>query len=386
MAGQITPLSGVTVLSLGPTLPGRYCHALLVDMGASVVVIEPPATSGVKRGAPQEGRSITPRSILAHGAQPCPLNLKSPAGHAAFLRLVMGADAVMESFRPGVTKRLNVHFEALSEANPRLIYLSLSGYGQTGPYADRVGHDINYLAAAGLIDLTGQEGGPPVAPGITYADGLAGIAAALNLLAALRVCDQTGRGCYLDLASVDGPFFVNCLEIERSWNTGKGRTRGDTHISGRWPWYNVMETRDRKWLSIGAVEGKFYATLCQALDLPDLAADQFPEGEARQRAFQRFRARFKERTLHEWMERFKGLDVAVMPAHTVEEAAADPHLRQRNVAHVGDPTRRRVRTVVRLSPEAPPAPASPLPPDEFLVSRGFTRAEVDALRREGALG
>ena len=190
-----------------------------------------------------------------------------------------------------------------------------------GRHATRVGHDLNYLAASGVLHLTGAPGGPPAIPGVPFADGLAGLSAALNVVAALWRRVQTGTGCYLDIAIADGPAFLMAMEYDYFWNTGRQRQRGDTHLCGGYPWYHVFETADGRYLSVAAVEPQFYARLCHVLGRPDLASRQFVDGAERQALFECFAGIFRSKTCDEWMEVLGSEDVCVAPVLTPGEAA-----------------------------------------------------------------
>jgi crotonobetainyl-CoA:carnitine CoA-transferase CaiB-like acyl-CoA transferase len=371
------PLDSVRVISVGHTLPGLYCIAILRDLGADVTRVErlrrpepPERLRGVAGGFPV-------RSLEA-GTARCALDLTSPRGREVFRRLAARADVVLESFRPGTAARLGIDHATLAAAHPRLIYAAISGYGQDGPYRDRVGHDVNYLAAAGVLELAGGAHGPPALPGVAFADGLAGMSAALNVLAALRARERDGRGGFLDVAIVDAPLFLMSMEFEHYWRTGESRRRGDTHLAGAYPWYNVFETADGRYLSVGAVEADFYATLCGLIGHPELADEQ---RGARER-MEVFRHAFAQRTRDEWLALLGDADACVAPVLTPGEAADAPHTARmrREAPGGGTPL---VRSPVRLSPAPLSAGRTTA---ETLAAYGFAPEELQGLAEEGVIG
>src|SRR6266446_335741 len=254
-------LSRFRMLDLSRQLPGPFCSMLLADLGMDVLAVYAP-TDPMGMGIPLLGRNK--RSLT--------LNLKTPEGREIFTRLAREADVVLEGSRPGAAARLGIDYPRLSEVNPRLVYCSISGYGQDGPYRDRVGHDINYLGFAGVIGLTGTAGGPPAVPGVQIADiGGGALMAAVGVLAALWAREETGRGQLVDL-------FRYLLERDEP-------ARGDTLLTGRYPCYAVYETRDGRHVTVGALEPHFWRTLCERLGMPAFVDQQFAEGEAREEMF-----------------------------------------------------------------------------------------------------
>ena len=383
------PLNGARLLSVGHALPGIYCIAILRDLGADVTRIE--RVAGAPGGQRYEGLagSFTTRSLLT-GTSSCELDLKDPRGRECYLRMAQQADAVLEGFRPGVAERLGIDYARLSKDNPGLVYAAISGYGQDGPYRDRVGHDINYLAESGVLHLTGQPNGPPGVPGVTMGDGLAGINGALNIVAALLAQRQTGRGQYLDVAIVDGPLFLMSAEIEHYWSTGISRDRGDMHLTGRYPWYHLFETKDGGYISVGSVEPAFYARLCELMGRPDLASRQFAEGGDLDALFGFFRQRFLSKTRDEWAALLAGEETCVAPVLTPGEAAEAPQNRRAwtGNADAAQPpgaagSQPMVRTPVRLPP---PKPGPERMSAETLASFGIADDEIATLQAEGVAG
>ncbi|HLK10223.1 MAG TPA: CaiB/BaiF CoA-transferase family protein [Candidatus Binatia bacterium] len=376
--GEVAPFDGLRLLSVGHTLPGLYCIAVLRDLGFDVARVERLAGDADRFGG-LAGQF--PVRSLREGTARCAIDLKDPRGAAAFRRMAARADVVLEGFRPGTAARLGIDHAALAVENPRLIYVAISGYGQEGPWRDHAGHDLNYLAAAGALDLAGGPDGTPGMPGATYADGLAGLGAAINVLAALEARRRDGRGRFVDVAITDGPLFLLSAELERWWTTGTARTRGDTHLTGAYPWYGVFETADGRYLSVAAVEPAFYDRLCRVVGHPELADRQFVTGEERRQQREVLRATFRKRTRDEWVA-LLAEDACVAPVFSIDEAAeAPPAARARR--ELPDAAATLVRSPVRL----PPAACRPKRGTaETLAAYGFSAEMVRALGAQGVIG
>jgi len=370
-------LAQVRVLSVGHTLPAMYGIPALRDLGAEVTLIEAPAAASVAARYASLAGVFPTRSLLA-GTGRCTINLRDPRGRAAYLRLARQADVIFEGFRPGTSARLGIDYDTVKAANPGVIYAAISGYGQEGPARDRVGHDLNFLAAAGVLHLADGPNGPPGVPGAPFADGLAGLSAALNVVAALWRRAQTGTGCFLDIAIVDGPAFLMAMEYDFFRDSGRHRQRGDTHLCGGYPWYHIYETADGRHVSVAAVEPQFYARLCTVIGRPDLATRQYAEGAEREALFASFAAIFKSKTRDEWTAIVRDQDVCVEAVAAPGEAAAALALR-----HGGAVTADAVRSPIRL-----PAAAASGPPDTAatLASFGFTEDEIRSLQAHGSVG
>jgi alpha-methylacyl-CoA racemase len=370
-------LAGTVVLSVGHTLPGVYCLAMLRDLGAEVVRIERVARGGGAAGPYAAlSRDFPTRSLMA-GTHSLGLDLKNDAGRATFRRLADTAAVVVEGFRPGVAARLGIDYARLCEGHEALVYASISGHGQQGPASARVGHDVNYLAETGVLALANPIG----LPGTTFADGLAGVSAALNVVAALHAATRSGRGQHLDLAIIDGPAFLMASELEVHRRGGEPRGAGGTHLTGRHPWYAVHRTRDGGHVAVGAVEPEFYRALCRALGHPELETRQFAEGAELEQAWAAFASAFASRTRDEAIALCDGVDACVSPVRSTAEAAGAPELARTTRAGSAH-GETLVRTPVRL----PPAPLAAERRDAELLARfGFTPEQVEELVRAGAL-
>ncbi|MBI4908567.1 MAG: CoA transferase [Acidobacteria bacterium] len=314
-------LRGVRVLDLTRLLPGPMATQWLVDMGAEVIKVEEPGVGDYMRTMPPEGLFESINS----GKKSVALDLKNETGLEAFLKLVDSADVLVEGFRPGVMDRLGCGWDSLHARHPRLIYAALTGYGYGNPYSQLAGHDINYLAIAGVLDQIGVKDGPPVIPAIQIAD-LAGgsMQCVIGILAALLERAHTGQGRFIDVSMTHGSALLLPVPLAQSPPSRRGATR----LSGHYACYNVYRARDGRYLAVGALEPKFWATLCRALGCEDFIADQYAEDPRRTEIIQKVAARFATRDAEEWFAELRSIDACVTPIRTVEEAAVDLNLRK----------------------------------------------------------
>ncbi|MCK5653789.1 MAG: CoA transferase [Dehalococcoidia bacterium] len=325
--------------------PGPFCATMLGDLGAEVIKIY--EAHPERRGGPVMflfDPAIQPgfRNCRTIG-----LNLKAKAGRSIFYDLAKSADVVMEGFRPGVVKRLGVDYDTIKEINPRIVYASLTGYGQEGPYRDLVGHDINYISVGGLLGMTGPAGGAPVIPGAVIADfATGGMSAAIGILAALMARERTGRGQFVDMSMTDAVVELTSIQISPYLHSGMVPERGKTMFTGHYPWYNVYETKDGRYISIGALEPWFYANLCELIGCQHFIEHQFAEGEKREEIFNYFRETFLTKTRDEWVALLRQKDTCVAPVYDIDEVVSDPQLIARRMIIESDhPTMGRVKQV-----------------------------------------
>jgi crotonobetainyl-CoA:carnitine CoA-transferase CaiB-like acyl-CoA transferase len=395
------PLEGITILDLTRLAPGPYCTMILADLGADVIKIEepgpptgrraaqagslspvPPPPYGVDRHAPHWALNRNKRTIG--------LNLKHDEARRIFYQLAERADVVVEEFRPGVAKRLGIDYDTLRQRNPRLIYCAVTGYGQSGPYKDLVGHDINYISVAGCLGMIGEKGGPPVIPHNIIADFAGGgMHGAIGVLAALMARERTGRGQFVDIAMADGVVSMLASQLSTYFATGAVPRRGETVLDGGAHYYNVYETKDGKWLSIGAIEPWFYANLCKALSREDLLPYEFVEGERREEMKRTLRATFKTK----WFDILTQHDICVGKVYDLDETEHDPHLRAREmIVEIDHPEAGQVKQVgisVKLS-ETPGQIrflAAPLGThtEQVLTALGHSPQKIAELRAAGAI-
>jgi crotonobetainyl-CoA:carnitine CoA-transferase CaiB-like acyl-CoA transferase len=386
------PLEGIRILDLSGLAPGPYCTMLLGDLGADVIVVE--ATPGAGRRMEGGGGSAEAFNPLRRNKRSIGLNLKEPAAQEAFLRLAEKADVVVEGYRPGVVKRLGVDYEAVSARNPRIVYCSLSGYGQTGPYSNLVGHDINYISLGGALGAIGWPGTPPAIPLNLIADFAGGgLYAAFAILAAIVARGVTGRGQYVDMAMSDGVTSLLAMSTGQFFGGGHVPERGADFLNGGLPAYSVYECADGKWLSIGSLEPWFWSETCKALGCEEyiphqLNREKYPE------MFEFLRAKFREKTRDEWFEELRQRDICVGPVLSLAEVFADPHVLARGMMiEVPHPTLGSVKQV-GIAPkfsETPGAVRSTAPArgehtDAVLLEGGLSEDEVRSLRESGAAG
>jgi alpha-methylacyl-CoA racemase len=377
-------LAGLRVLDLTRYIPGPYATQLLADLGADVVKIEAPTGDPMRGLSPAVGEESAAHAAINRGKRSVVVDIRTEDGAAVMRRLAMGADVLVESFRPGVLARQALGPEALLEANARLVYCSLTGYGQDGPYRDRAGHDIDYLALGGFLGSNRGGDGRPVIPAAQVADMTAGFLAAFGVLAALHARERTGRGQHVDVSLLRAALALMTVPLTRS----QGGPADD--LTGAYPCYTVYRCRDGGALAVGALEAKFWAKLCQALGKPELAGRQWATGETRVRTRAALAEMFASRDRDDWVSTLAPQDVCVEPVLALDEVAAHPAAAPAIMdAPVGPARLRTVEPPVRFSrtPAEPPlrAPALGEHTDEVLGEAGFTRAEVERLRREGVL-
>ncbi len=397
------PLEGIRILDLSRLAPGPYCTMLLGDLGADVLLVEEPAVSGAPTGRGQAARRLLDRdaservlafNALARNKRSITLNLKNEAARQVFYKLSESADVVLEGFRPGVVKRLGVDYETLSQINPRLVFCSLSGYGQDGPYAGLVGHDINYISIGGALGMIGWPGSPPAIPMNIIADFAAGgLYAAFAILAALIARQRTGRGQYVDMAMTDGVISLLVAIVGQYFGSGVAPRPGQSFLSGAAPFYSVYETKDGRWLSIGSLEPWFWEALCRVMGREDFVPHQMSAGKFPE-MFEHFRQQFKTRTRDEWFEYLRQFDICVAPVYSLDEVFDDPHVRARHMlVEMEHPTLGKVQQVgigAKLS-ETPGSVRSLAPrrgqhTEEVLLDLGYSEEQIRRLREEGAVG
>jgi alpha-methylacyl-CoA racemase len=384
------PLDDIRILDLSRLAPGPFCSMLLGDLGADVLLIEPPPDSRAGQGGVPAGDA---HDALRRNKRSIVLNLRDEEARAVFYRLAESADVVLEGFRPGVVKRLAVDYETLREKNPRLICCSLSGYGQTGPYAGMVGHDINYISIGGALGMIGWPDQPPAIPMNVIADFAAGgLHAAYGILAALHARERTGRGQHVDIAMSDGVLYLLSMMVSGYLGGARVPERGATVLNGSVPHYNVYQCADGKWISLGSLEPHFWANLCRAMGREDFLPHQYDSAK-REEIFAHFRQQFASKTRDEWFEILKQTDICVAPVLALDEALNNPHNLARDmVIEVEQPQGGRVKQVgiaTKLS-ETPGAVRSTSPApgqhtDEVLASLGYDAEAVAALRARGAV-
>ncbi|MEJ8845857.1 CaiB/BaiF CoA-transferase family protein [Variovorax rhizosphaerae] len=380
------PLTGVRVLDLTRLLPGPVCTMHLADLGADVIKIED--TGAGDYAAPAL------RALVHRNKRAIRLDLKQPEGVAVLHALVRDADVLVESFRPGVTDRLGVGWEALSRINPKLVYCSITGYGQTGPNRDDAGHDLNYCAMAGVSDQIGRDGDAPALSNVPIADLIGGsLTSAMGLLAALFDASRTGRGRHVDIAMADSMLAHTVVPMVTLARNGQTAPAGTDRLSGGLPCYAFYATLDGRQLAVGALERKFWDRFCDAIERDDLKPLHMPADPA---SAARVRAEVAgligAQPLAHWEAAFEDTDCCVTPVRRLEEALQDPHFKARGmvIEAAGEGGAAQFACPVKMSDYTfevrRPAPAPGEHNDEILAEAGYAIDAVAALRRQGVLG
>src|SRR6266571_2136748 len=388
-------LDGIKILELARVAPAELPGMLLADMGAEVLKIETPETG---RDSSDAWVRRTIHTFVNRNKRSMTLNMKSPEGQGVFRKLAATADILVEGFRPGVMKRLGADYETLSRTNPRLVYCSLSGFGQDGPYRDRPAHDMNYLSLAGVLDLIGEADRKPAIPLNLVADYAgASLHGALGIVLALYARERTGRGQHVDVSYLDTTVSLLAAtpNMRFFFSDGMAPRRGEGFLGGSYPYYAIYETRDKKLLTIGCTEPWLWENFCRAIERPDFARfarkpDQFvraanAEEEGARREIE---AIIRTRDRDEWYDLLVKADVCVGKVYDVEEMVRDPQINHRQmIVAVQHPTHGRVRQIgiaIKLS-DTPgtirsAAPLSGEHTDAVLKDLGMTVAEITALR------
>lgn len=392
-------LDGIKVIDLSRMAPGPFCTMVLGDLGAEVIRVEEPGGGRMARertaGSDEDRASRNAAfNALNRNKRSIALNLKSDSARKALHQLVSDADVFVEGFRPGVVSRLGCDYETLRELNPRLVYCSLSGYGQDGPYSGLVGHDINYISVGGALGVIGDRDGPPVIPYNIIADFAGGgLHAATAILAAIIARGHTGRGQYVDVAMSDGVTYMLASMMSAYFSDGVVAKPGAMSLNGAAPYYNVYRCRDGRYLSVGCIEPWFWAALCRALDRNDLVPIQFDEDKS-EYIMGELRDIFATRDRDDWWESLSGIDnIAVAKVSSLEEVASDPQNLHRNMAIQagavnGEPVRQ-----VGIGPKLSDTPGSVRfigattgqHTDEVLAELGYSVEDIAALRESGAV-
>ncbi len=334
-------LEGIKVLDFCRNAPGMFATMILADMGADVLMVERPMdetraayeriVAGIE--TPEDERRHASFNALQRNKRSIALNLKEAEALDIFRQLAADADVLVEGFRPGVVNRLGIGYEQVKAINPRAVYCSVSGYGQTGPYSQMAGHDINYISFAGALGLIGEspEGKPAIPLNLIadYAGG--GLCGAVGILAALMAREKTGRGQYVDIAMTEGVLYMLCGMIADAFSQGYKPTRGGTRLNGGSPFYNVYQTADGKYFSIAAIEPWFWGNLCRVIGREDLIPHQSAGGEKRAEIARTLEAIFLTKSRDEWFEVLQNANISVGKVYDLEEALNDPQALDRGM-------------------------------------------------------
>src|SRR6266436_7741867 len=393
------PLAGVRVLDVSQVMAGPFCSMLLGDMGADVIKIEPPDGGDQTRramGFKLKGNDSLGFINLNRNKRSLALNLKSQRAREIFYRLVKTADIVLENYRPGVTKRLGIDYETLSKINPRLIYASISGFGQTGPWAERPGFDLIAQAMAGVMSITGQPDGPPTKSGVPVSDIGCALFALYGILAAYIGREKTGRGQYVDASLFEAAIAFSIWDISEYWGTGRVPTPLGTANRFSAP-YQAVKAKDTYFV-MGANSNKLWQSLCEIIVRPDLGKDsRFANisGRLSNRLvlIEELEKTFATRTADEWIEILLRAGIPAGPIYNFEQALGSEHARAREaVMEIDHPVEGRIKAIgfpVKLSETKQrvrlPPPLLGEHNDEILAELGIDEAGIEKLRAEGAI-
>ena len=331
--------------------------------------------------------------MVNRGKRSLSVDLKTKEGREILYKLVPKADIVMEQFRPHVMTELGMDYPTLVKRNPKLIYCSFSGYGQTGPAKDVPGHDITFEAHAGILGVGGDHDGRPAIPGVPMADLASGFNAAMSVLAALRTRDKTGKGELIDVSIFDTAVSLMVLNLARYLATGEEPVAGETLLTGTFPFYNLYEASDGGWLAVAVVEQKFWQAMCEIMELPELKDAQFADEREKSRVVTILRSRFRSKPKAEWEALFAKANLPIVGVRTVAELVKDPQVKARELLPVvdvpglwkmpviGHPAK---HTVSSTRNEAR-APAKGEDTEAILRSLGYTPKQIAALAKKGVV-
>jgi crotonobetainyl-CoA:carnitine CoA-transferase CaiB-like acyl-CoA transferase len=366
---------------------------ILGDLGADVIKVEQPEIGDYARSAPPLlGNTGSAFLMLNRNKRSITLNLKKAEGQEILRKLAAKADVFVESYRPGVAERLGVGYQAISQVNERIIYCSISGFGQSGPYRDLVGHDLTYTAYSGAIGATGSKDGPPVIPAIQVSDIQAAMYATIAITAALYRREKAGKGEFIDISLMDAA--VASMIMPMSFHlAGESTERGSSFLSGGAPFYNIYETADRKYVAIAPLEPKFWIELCSVLRLEKYQDKQLTSEAEANRIREDLAGIFRQKTRDEWVKILNEREIPCAPIYDVREVLADPHVRSRKMIFEMETEAfgrlNQLATPIRVS-HSPLTARSP-PPRlgehtlQILQELGYSMSDVEQLKSEGTI-
>lgn len=389
-------LSGIKVLDLSRLLPGPYCSLMMADYGAEVIKIEEPGNGDYIRWRTPQIEGIGARHLtINRNKKSIELNLKTEEGKRIFKELAKDADVILESFRPGVMDRLGLGYDEISKINEGIVYCSLTGYGQTGPYKNLPGHDVNYIGYCGILGLIGEKNGKPVIPGVQIADiGGGALMALAGIMIALLHKEKTGKGQHVDVSMMDGAVTWLYAALSDYFASGRVPQRGNNRLDGHFACYYVYETKDGKYISVGANELKFWKRICELIGKPEwIELHEAPE-EVQDQLKKDMAALFKERTQKEWLDLLAGEDTCVGPVNDIEQIFSDPQILERQMfMEMDHPVAGKIKQIgfpIKFS-ETPGeikchAPLLGEHTDNILANLGYTEEKIEELRENGVIG
>ncbi|MDY6911067.1 MAG: CaiB/BaiF CoA-transferase family protein [Chloroflexota bacterium] len=391
-------LEGIKILELAQTPIAALCDMILGDFGADILKIDSPAGAGMFASPPDE----IAYDPLHRNKRNMALNLRSEEGRKVFLELVKDADVVVEGFRPGVMKRLGIDYETISKLNPRIIYCSISGYGQDGPYRELPGHDLNYISIAGALGLVGKSDGPPIIPLNWVADWAGGVLhSAIGILLAITARGNTGKGQYVDISMTDGAVALLSAMTGNYFQKGIVPKRGDVFLASTYPYYDVYEAKDGRYISIGCLESVFWENLCRELGREDLIPFQFSsehrfhkaEGEEWEAVTSFLKTTFRTKTADEWVELLGPKNIPITKVNNIDEVFSNPQVLHRKMLVEMDHAElgkvKQLGIAIKLS-DTPGEIRSfaPLPgahTDEVMNNLGYAASDIERMRAAGVI-
>ena len=386
------PLAGLRILDLTRLLPGPVCTLHLADLGAEVIKIEDMGAGDYARtmglgAAPGEDSFFF--RIVNRNKQGMRLDLKQAAGVDVFMRLAREADVIVESFRPGVVDKLGIGYEAVKAINPRIVYCAITGYGQDGPWRDRAGHDLNYIATAGVLDQIGTAGGAPAIPDLQIGDLLGGaLTAVMGILAGVIGARASGQGRYVDVSMTDATFAHAYTGMLSMLARGATLPRGTDDLNGGLPGYGIYRTQDERYMAVGALEPKFWQLFCDAIGRPDLKPHGLARGIEGEQTRGELTRLFASQPLAHWAALFEKVDCGVTPVLSFEEAMHHPQLRARGMVRF-DGELQQFAPPLRLSDcefsVRNPAPKVDADTTALLSAAGIADAEIKLLKAQGVI-
>lgn len=348
------PLQGIRVIDLTRLYPGPLCTQFLADLGAEVLKIE-------SEDYPDYAKFVEPKKdkrsyfylMVNRNKQPYVLNVEDKNDREVFYKLIQEADVIVESFRPGLTQKLKIDYETVKQYNSKIIYCSITGYGQEGPYSNKPGHDINYLSYAGILDQIGKKNGGPTVPNVQIADGAGAMISCIGILSAIISKQNGGDGRYIDISLMDSALSLSHIPFAHYQGYGKSPERGEDFLSGGTPSYNIYETKDGRHISLGAYEKKFWENFCNTIDRKDFIDKHLLTGEEGEKLYQEINEIFRTEDLAFWVEKFEEVEACVSPVLNFKEVENDEHIKQRQMIidskHINEGEMKQISCPIKMS-------------------------------------
>jgi len=394
-------LEGIEILDLSYQGPGPFCTTILSDLGANVTRITPPPSAGARQVIREMSTKQAAYSASNRNKKSILLNLRCEEGRRIFHQLAARTDVVVEGFRPGVAQRLGIDYETIAKINSKVIYCSVTGYGQDGPYRKLPGHDVNYISFAGVLGMIGESGRQPVIPLNLIADyGAGGMSAVIGILSAIIAREKTGRGQYVDISLTDTVIsLLTQVILDPYFATGLAPQRGEHYLSGAYPSYSIYQTKDGRFISLGCLEPWLWANLCREIGKEEFIPYNVtrPLVQEEKEKWQEIRDYlinfFLTKTRDEWFEQMKDKDIPIGKILSLEEVFADPQVLHRQmVMELDHPTEGKIRQVgigIKLS-DTPGkfrnfASLTGEDTDETLKRLGYSTEKIDELRQAGVV-